>query len=287
MEEQIFQCPVCKHHSHKLYINVDKNVFNCFHCGFAGGIERLRKYKAIWEKIEDQASLSVYSRLLHTQAKEHKFNSDLLKPLKPFREIEEEDAEYEYLQSRGWDPDTIGCYDILVSENEHHEDRAFITIPDDKGNTIFYTGRSINGGVAPKYMNSIAPKNFVFKAVTPIDTFYTENSYIGEGIFDVFKLPGGIALLGKTLAKDQHTSLFTALRPKKNIYVCLDPGTERESKALARELDSWFPNKSIFILDWKEEKNKDLGDLAKEKSRVDLMGFIHENSRLFSTRMFK
>lgn len=287
MEEQIFQCPVCKHHNHKLYINVDKNVFNCFHCGFAGGIERLRKYKAIWEKIEDQASLSVYSRLLHTQVKEHKFNSDLLKPLKPFREIEEEDAEYEYLQSRGWDSDTIDCYDILVSENEHHEDRAFITIPDDKGNTIFYTGRAINSGVAPKYMNSVAPKNFVFKAVTPIDTFYTENSYIGEGIFDVFKLPGGVALLGKTLAKDQHTSLFEALRPRKNIYICLDPGTERESKNLARELDSWFPNKNIFILNWKDEKNKDLGDLAQEKSRVELMGFIQENSKQFSTRMFR
>ena len=287
MEEQIFQCPVCKHHSHKLYVNTDKGVFNCFHCSFAGDIQRLRKYKAVWEKIEDQASLSVFSKLLSPIRKEHKFNSELLKPLKPFREIDEEDAEYKYLLSRGWDADTIDCYDILVSDNEHYEDRAIITIQNDSGDTIFYTGRAINSGVNPKYLNSISPKDFVFKAVTPIDSFYTENAYIGEGIFDVFKLPGGIALLGKTLAKDQHISLFAVLRSRKNIYICLDPGTERESKALARELDSWFPNKNIFILNWKDEKNKDLGDLAKEKSRVELMNFVHENSGQFSTRMFR
>lgn len=286
MEEQIFQCPKCRHHNHKLYVNVDKSVFNCFHCGFAGDIQKLRKFPAVWEKIEDNASLSVFTKLLHPPKKEHKFNSDLLKPLKPFEEISEEDDEYKYLQSRGWDSDTIDCYDILVSNNDHYIDRAIITVQDDKGNTIFYTGRAINNAVTPKYLNSIAPKNFVFKAITPVDTFYTENVYIGEGIFDVFKLPGGIALLGKTLAKDQHNSLFAALKSRKNIYICLDPGTARESKILARELDSWFPNKTIYILNWRDEKNKDLGDLAKEKSRTELINFIQENSNKFSTKLF-
>jgi hypothetical protein len=287
MEEQVFQCPVCKHHNHKLYVNTDKGLFNCFHCGFAGSIEKLRKYPSIWSKIEDQASLSVYSKLLFTPGKELKLNDTLLKSLKPFHEISEDDLEYDYLVSRGWDADIIDCYDVLVSDNDNFINRVFITIQNDKGDTVFYTGRSVIEGINPKYWNSIVPKDFVFRAKTPVDDFYTDNAYICEGVFDAFKLPGGIALLGKTLAKDQHKSLFSALKNKKNIYLCLDPGTQRETKAIARELDSWFPNKKIFILNWKDEKKKDLGDKARELSRSELITFIEENSGHFSTRLFR
>ena len=285
-QEQAFQCPKCKHHNHKLFVNVNKGVMHCFHCDFAGSIDKLQKYPNIWTKIEDQASLSAFSKLL-TIKEDRKQNSELLKQIKPFHELCENDSEYEYLRSRGWDDDIIDCYEILVSDNKHYADRVFITIPDDKGNTVFYTGRTINRGVNPKYLNSVAPKDFVFKAKTPVDDFYSENAYICEGIFDAFKLPGGIALLGKTLSKDQHKSLFVALKPKKAIYLCLDPGTGRESKVLARELDSWFPNKDIFILDWKDEKEKDLGDLSQKMSRTSLISFIHQNANQFTTKLFK
>ena len=287
-EEQTFQCPICRHHNHKLYVNVTLGLFHCFHCDFAGSIERLKKYPNIWSSIEDQTSLSVFDRLKTIEIKQKKLlNSDLLRPLQPLREITTEDKQYEYLLSRGMDDDIIDCYDVLVSDNKHYVDRAFITIQDDKGDTVFYTGRSINKGTNPKYMNSVAPKDFVFRAKTPVDDFYLEDAYICEGIFDAFKLPGGIALLGKTLAKDQHTALFTALRPRRNIYICLDPGTARETKALARELDSWFPNKDIFLLDWKNETEKDLGDLSQSMSRTDLITFIRRNSSQFTTKLFK
>lgn len=286
MEEQTFQCPVCKHHNHKLYVNTDKGVMNCFHCNFSGNIEKLRKYPSVWSKIEDHASLSVYSKLL-TVREDKKLNSELLKQIKPFHELTEDDAEYDYLLSRGWDNDIMDCYEILVSNNKHFADRVFITIPDEKGDTVFYTGRTINKGVNPKYLNSVAPKDFVFNAKTPVDDFYSDNAYICEGIFDAFKLPGGIALLGKTLAKDQHNALFASLRSRKKIYICLDPGTDREAKMLARELNSWFPNKDIFILNWKDEKERDLGDLSKNMSRTDLITFVWNNSVLFSTKFFK
>ena len=286
-DEQIFQCPVCKHHNHKLYINVDKNVFNCFHCSFAGDIQKLKKYPSIWSKIEDQTSLSVFDRLKTIEVKQKKLlNSDLLRPLQPLREITTEDKQYEYLLSRGMDEDIIDCYDVLVSDNEHYNDRVFITVNDDKDNTVFYTGRTILKGVLPKYLNSVAKKDFVFRAVTPVDDFYTENAYICEGIFDAFKLPGGVALLGKTLGKDQHASLFAALRPKKKIYICLDPGTDRETKTLAKELDSWFPNKEIYTIQWGTETDIDVGDLSSRMSRTDVMSYVHSHSTLFTNKFF-
>ncbi|MCI4437159.1 MAG: hypothetical protein JHC33_10175 [Ignisphaera sp.] len=286
MDEQLFQCPKCRHHNHKLYVNTDKGVFNCFHCGFAGPISRLSAFPEIYSQVEDRESLQTFKKLAQTKAKQYKQNSELLKQIKPFRQIEPEDPHYTYLLSRGWDEDIIDCYDVLVSENEHYEDRVFLTIDDFENNTVFYTGRTILPDVTPKYLNSISKKDFVFQAKTPVDEFYTENAYIGEGIFDMFKLPGGIALLGKTLTKDQHMSLFMNLRPRKRIFICLDPGTERETKKLAKELDSWFPNKDVYYLDWGKEVELDLGDLSSQMARTDLMTYIHDHSVLYTSKFF-
>ena len=285
--EKIFKCPLCPMHKEpKLYVNIDKGVFNCFHCNFAGPISKLAKYPAIYSQIEDRESLAVFKRLAYKELKKKVFGSDLMKALKPFREIEESDDEYAYLISRGFDEDIIDCYDVFVSDNSRYQDRVFITINNDDGEPVFYTGRSILQGITPKYLNSMVDKDFVFKSKTPVDNFYTDNAYIGEGVFDMYKLPGGIALLGKTLAKDQHKSLFAALRSKKNIYTCLDPGTKRETMALVKELDSWFPSKSIYVLNWAENADIDLGDLSQKMSRIDLMSYVHDHSTLFVNSFF-
>ena len=31
-----FHCPFCNHYNNKLTINVEKNVYNCFHCEVRG-----------------------------------------------------------------------------------------------------------------------------------------------------------------------------------------------------------------------------------------------------------
>ena len=31
-----FHCPFCNHHNNKLTINIEKNVYNCFHCDVRG-----------------------------------------------------------------------------------------------------------------------------------------------------------------------------------------------------------------------------------------------------------
>lgn len=284
--EQLFQCPKCRHHNHKLYVNSDKGLFQCFHCSFSGPISRLKAYPAIYSQVEDKESLAAFNRLQTAKIKAVRLNSELLKPLQPFHTITESDSEFDYLLSRGFDEDIIECYNILVSDNEKYIDRVFITIEDSKENTVFYTGRSIHKGVNPKYLNSVAQKDFVFMSKTPVDGFYVENAYICEGIFDAFKIPGGIALLGKTLSKDQYKVLFDILRNKKNIYICLDPGTEKETARLAKELDSWFPNKDIHMMTWGSEKGIDLGDLSQRMSRTDLMNFIHEYSYQFTSKLF-
>ena len=120
IEEQLFTCPRCdKGKEPKLYVNSEKGLFNCFRCGFAGPISRLRNYPEIYSQVEDRESLSVFKKLQNNLTRQYKQNSELLKQLKPFREISKEDPQFEYLLSRGWDEDIINCYDILVSDNAH------------------------------------------------------------------------------------------------------------------------------------------------------------------------
>lgn len=287
LSEQLFSCPRCeKGKEPKLYVNAEKGIFNCFRCSFAGKISKLREYPEIYSQVEDRESLAAFTKLTLARSTERKQSSELLSTLKPFRSISSNDPEFDYLLSRGWDEDTIDCYDILVSDNRLHKNRVFITVSDYQDKVIFYTGRAISNDIKPKYKNAVVPKTFVFKAATPVDSFYTDNAYIGEGIFDVFKLPGGLALLGKTLSQEQKSPLFSALRDKKNIYICLDPGTEKESLRLAKELDSWFPTKSISILDWGTATNIDIGDLSVKMSRASLMNFIHNHSSEFTNKFF-
>ena len=62
--EMLFKCPKCDHEKLKLSINVEKNAFKCWVCGFSGNkISRLRsKYApeeyAAWSNIAEELDLS-------------------------------------------------------------------------------------------------------------------------------------------------------------------------------------------------------------------------------------
>ena len=55
-----FECPACHHHNHKLTINIEKNVFACFHCDLRGrsflyllklaGVSNINQYKKIFNE---------------------------------------------------------------------------------------------------------------------------------------------------------------------------------------------------------------------------------------------
>ena len=114
-----------------------------------------------------------------------------------------------------------------------------------------------------------------------MNTVYSDDAFICEGIFDAFKTPNACALMGKTLNKKQHKVLYDFLKPKKNIYICLDPGTLKECKRLAEELDIWFPTKQIYIMNWvSTDEDIDLGDLSKSLSSKELVKYIKTNSTL-------
>ena len=64
-EELSLECPYCPSgKENKLFVNVDKGVFNCFRCNFSGKIEWLaKKHPNLFSRIEDSVSLSTFAKL--------------------------------------------------------------------------------------------------------------------------------------------------------------------------------------------------------------------------------
>ena len=64
--ELLFQCPKCNHDKLKLSVNVEKNAFKCWVCGFSGNkisylVSKFApEYYAEWSNIADEIDLSQY-----------------------------------------------------------------------------------------------------------------------------------------------------------------------------------------------------------------------------------
>ena len=283
-EEISLECPYCPSgKENKLNVNVDKGVYNCFRCNFHGRIEWLaKKHPNLFSRIEDSISISAFARLkAYTKASaKREIEASVMKELRSVSPIEATDPHYQYLLDRGWTEDLISLYVPLKTDTTKFKDRVIIPVLDETEKVVYFTARDITGSADRKYINPIKDKDFIFTARTPVDTAYLDDAFICEGIFDAFKIPGACALLGKTLNKAQHTALYKFLKKRKTIYICFDPGTEKEAERLAVELDSWFMNKTIKVMNWVSEKPTalDLGEVSKAYNYSRVLKFIRENS---------
>ena len=283
-EEISLECPYCpSDKENKLSINIDLGVYNCFRCGFKGRIDWLaKKHPNLFAQLEASVSISAFARL-KSYVKAHskrEIDSSVMRELKSVEPIGTEDEHYGYLRSRGWSEEQISLYAPLKTDTPKFKDRVIIPVVDSEDRVVYFTARDIVGISKQKYINPVKDKDFIFTAKTQVDSVYLEDAFICEGIFDAFKIPGACALLGKTLNKAQHSTLYQFLRKRKNIYICFDPGTNDCAEKLAIELDSWFTNKNIYILDWvrEPESKLDLGELSKKYTYNQLLRFIKGHS---------
>jgi hypothetical protein len=281
MSEVILSCPHCPAgKTPKLYVNVEMGVYNCYRCGFKGRIKYLYKYPEVISKLEEQMTLAEYNKLKTFKPLETK-NVDILKELNPVREVFFEDPQYDYLLFRGWTPDLIDLYRPLVSLNPRFKDRVILPVIEND-NIIYYTARSMDPKATQKYKNpSISRKTVIFKSLIPESVLFPKDVVIGEGIFDMYKVPNGLGLLGKTVSEENESQLLDILASKDNIYICLDAGAEVNIQRICSKIYSWFPHKHIYYIDTTKYGEKDLGDLSKELTSIEMLHWIKSNSKSY------
>lgn len=283
MSELILHCPKCpREKSPKLYINIDKGLFNCFRCNFSGSLKKLYAFPDIISKIEDVVSLSESSKLKHFKPLEHK-SYDIFEDLNPVREVLYTDPQYSYLQSRGWTEDMIFTYKPLVSSNVKYSDRVILPVFDSSGSIVYFTARSIDPDAFLRYKNPSVPKsNVLFYSDVSESALFADIGIITEGIFDAAKIPNAVALLGKVLTSQNESNIISFLKKKSSIYVCLDSNTSHNTEKICASLRSWFPHKSIFTINEEAYGEKDLGNLSESLSSIELVSWIKQNSSKYT-----
>lgn len=279
--EIILECPICgqNHNSPKLYVNIEKGLFNCFRCNFSGPIKNLHKYPSVMSKLQDILDSSSMIKL--NASKPLDISSfDLLDALNPVREISYSDPHFHYLLNRGWTEEVISIYRPMVSTNIKYKDRIILPIFDDFGkDLIYFTARSILSDSSLKYINAkVSKSNIIFKSKLQENRLYPTIGVICEGIFDSCLIPNAIGLLGKSLSKENEANILSFLQGKSKIYVCLDKGAETNIEKICQKLYTWAPNKLIYFINTEAYGEKDLGDLSKEMSPHQLLQFIIVNS---------
>lgn len=277
-DEIICKCPKCPpSKSPKLYINLDKKVFNCFHCNWCGKLKELYKYPELISNLEDEISLSEFA-ILKSFKPLNLVDIDILEDLNPVRELYYQDPQYDYLLNRGWTEEFIGIYKPLLSMNEKYKNRVILPVIKDE-KIIYWTARSIEANSVMKYKNPSIPRNdVIFESLIHENSFFSDKLVICEGLFDAFKVPNAVALFGKTITTENELNIIKKARDKKYIYVCLDKGAESNIQTICSKLQNWFPNKQIHYIRTEMYGEKDLGNMAEEMSSFDLMNFIQNNS---------
>ena len=158
-EELIINCPECdEHDTPKLYINVEKGVFNCFRCNFSGKLIKLKKYPNILEQIQDKAALAAHLKHTTFNKPDHK-TSDVDLDLATTSFLTEGSEEYLYLLNRGWTKEMIGVYSPLVSSDFAFEDRVILPIYDKTDILTYYIARHIYDDTGQKYKNAAKSKD--------------------------------------------------------------------------------------------------------------------------------
>ena len=280
-EEIILHCPKCEaHDTPKLYINLEKQVFNCFRCNWHGKIRELYKFPKLVSSLENQLSLAEFAKLKSFKPLDCS-NLDVMEDLNPVRELFYEDPQYTYLLNRGWTDDLISLYKPLLSLNPKYKDRVIIpVVKNDK--IIYWTARSIIANPVLKYKNPSMPRNnIIFEASIPENRFFLDTLVICEGIFDAFKIPQAISLFGKTITTENELNIIKKASNKDYIFVALDEGAENCMENICKKLYSWFPNKKIRFIDTTKYQNEDLGKMSERLTPFELLHWIQDNSKLY------
>jgi len=235
--ELLFECPKCQHHKNKLSINIDKDVFKCWVCEYAGrSIYRLIRRYGTFEQRREWASLT--QEIETKSLSEALFGKEEIEP----EQVLELPKEFislanrklpktslyplNYLESRGYTKRDIIKWKMGYCLDGEYEGRIIIPSFGMTGKANYFIARSYSGDWK-KYQNPKVSKDIIFNELY-LD--FDEDMILVEGVFDAIKAgENAVPLLGSTLRED--SKLFQEIAKNDTpIYIALD--LDAQTKAL-------------------------------------------------------
>jgi DNA primase len=235
--EMLFQCPKCEHDKLKLSVNIDKNAFKCWVCGFSGSkisflISRYApEYYGEWSNLADEVDLSQYEFIFEEPQEQPDQIVDLPEGFMTLtgQRTGEKQRALSYLYSRGLTDLDILKWKIGFCNFGEYAGRVIIPSFNLKGQLNYFIARSYDDGFM-KYKNPKISKDIIFNDLN-ID--WEDDITIVEGAFDALKHKNCIPILGSTLR--ENSKLFQKIcRLKTNVYIALDSDAKDKELIIAK-----------------------------------------------------
>ena len=263
-----FECPSCHHHNHKLTVNIEKSVWNCFHCGVKGksflyllklaGVSNLNQYKKIFN---EEAKINIED-IDNIFGKEEVRKNKLILPKgygNLFKNIEKTfyKPALEYLLNRGLEKEDVLKYDIHYSISDQ---RVLFPSYDREHNLNYYVARSIQPFENYKYKNAMASKREVIFNEHLIE--WHKPLYVVEGIFDaILSRKNAVPILGSNVGSG--SLLFKRLLENHTeVIIALDADAKKKMFKMINELVKY--NIPVTYVDWKNE-GRDIAEMGSDK----------------------
>ena len=266
-DEYLFKCPKCTHNKRKLSVNIEKNAFKCWVCGYAGSniTNLVKKYSPYpeysrWAELSDTVDITTFDDLFRTEKKDIFYNKVNL-PEK-FKTLTGKQAGFtsrhaiNYLKTRDVGKDDILKWKMGYCATGEYEKRICIPSFDEDGELNYFVARSY-AGQFPKYKNPATSKDIVFN-----DLYIDWDSpvVLVEGIFDAMKAANAVPLLGSSLS--ERSKLFQKIIEKNaTIYMALDPDAKYKEQKIIKNLMEY----DVKIYKININPYSDVGEMSKEE----------------------
>ena len=172
-DETLFYCPFCKHHKHKLSVNVNANVYKCWICDAKGkNVRRLiRKFGnyglvAEWDKLTGRHDVNDFDNIFSTNEDEDVIIQRVNLP-DEFRTLTKASLSpatlpaVSYLRARGIGKKEILEWKIGYCPSGEYAGRIIIPSFDTEGYVNYFIARSYDGAWM-RYKNPQASRDIVF-----------------------------------------------------------------------------------------------------------------------------
>ena len=265
----LFHCPKCDHHKKKLSINIDKNVFKCWVCGFSGrNIYRLIKGygtysdKKKWSRLTQQVEIENFSEKLFGAIEKKTEELDLPKEFVSLANKSLPTTSVyplNYLKSRGLNRKDIIRWKIGYCSSGKYEGRVVFPSFDLQGKLNYFVARSYTNNWK-RYCNPPNKSDIIFNHLN-ID--FLKPITIVEGVFDATKAGlNSVPLLGSTLVENSPL-LAEIVKHDTTVYLALDPDAIKKTEKLI-ELFLRY-DIELYFVDLRHTRYDDVGEMSKEE----------------------
>lgn len=241
-DEYLFYCKRCGHHKRKLSVNVEKNVFKCWVCGYRGDNVRylIKKYGTqsqaeAWGEMFGETELSSWEdQIRHGMGEgfdeEEEEQVDIELP-KEFISLCNKKlplstrAMKKYLKSRGLKKKDFLYWRIGCCLDGDYSGRVIFPSFDRYGTLNYFVSRKYDDDWNA-YKNPDVPKNRIIFNELMLD--FNSPITVVEGVFDAIVAgENSVPILGTTL--DEETKLFeNIVRYDTPVYLALDHDAEQK-----------------------------------------------------------